>query len=139
MYAAEQEDLDAAAARIGFHIPPGDQRRYLDVIRKSNEMCLQVLNIPGESLSTRNSIRYLCTDYKPEPRLAEFKRKDVHFPSHEDNLLRGWAWRCDVGGNTGNNKLLSGKTVILKDSICLAEIPLLFGTEAFKDYIRKLF
>jgi amidase len=33
--------------------------------------------------------------------------------------------------------LLSGKTVCLKDTICLAGVPLLFGTKAFEGFVRK--
>jgi Asp-tRNA(Asn)/Glu-tRNA(Gln) amidotransferase A subunit family amidase len=32
--------------------------------------------------------------------------------------------------------LLSGKTVVFKDTVCVAGVPLLLGTNAFENYIR---
>lgn len=33
--------------------------------------------------------------------------------------------------------LLKNKTVVLKDTICLAGVPLIFGTDAFVDFTRE--
>lgn len=72
----------------------------------------------------------LNIDYKPKPDYDRYPRKDVHLP--EDNPSKAWAWKCDIGGGSG---LLEGKTVVLKDTVCVAQVPLLFGTNAFEGYI----
>ena len=63
---------------------------------------------------------------------------NVRQPPSIENPLRAWAWRADIGslGAATLGKLLSGKQVGVKDSICVAEVPLLFGTDAFEGYVR---
>ena len=49
-------------------------------------------------------------------------------------------WQVDIGeagGTTAVGKLLSGKKVAVKDTICVAQVPLLFGTDAFDGYVRR--
>jgi hypothetical protein len=36
-------------------------------------------------------------DYLPTEHL-KWKRTDVHRPQDEDNKLRGWSWKANVGG-----------------------------------------
>ncbi len=53
--------------------------------------------------------------------------------------MNAWAWHVDVGdpsSATGSKKLLSGRSVGVKDSVCVAEVPLLLGTNAFEGFIR---
>lgn len=74
-------------------------------------------------------------DNLPTVDITEFPRLDVRAVPDADNHLRGWAWKATVKGRVGGS--LSGKTICLKDNICLAGVPCLFGTNAIKDFIRK--
>jgi hypothetical protein len=77
-------------------------------------------------------------DYKPVPDYKTFPRGNVHLPEADENPLRAWAWRADIGEPvSATGKLLSGKTVVFKDTICVAGVPLLFGTNAFEGYVRE--
>ena len=63
----------------------------------------------------------------PEPKpLVKYPRTPGYQPTLEDNPLRGWYWRCDVQGAPSGK--LAGKTVALKDSICLAGVPMTNGS-----------
>lgn len=77
----------------------------------------------------------LTQDYYPNNYVAKYPRKNVRWSSGEDNEYRGWAWRANVQG--ADDGLLAGKTLCLKDNICLAGVPLTFGTKALEDYIRE--
>ena len=78
-------------------------------------------------------------DYVPVPNTKQYPRSNVHLPDHKDNPLRAWAWRAEaVSLDNVEGSILNGKTVVLKDTICMAEVPLLFGTDAFEGYTRGL-
>lgn len=55
-------------------------------------------------------------DYVPHVDEERFPRKDVHYPSQEQNPANAWAWRASVKDSTNGSKggLLDGKTVCLK-------------------------
>ncbi|KAJ7736720.1 amidase signature domain-containing protein, partial [Mycena maculata] len=54
-----------------------------------------------------------------------YPRKDVHQPLPEDNKLRGWGWKATIQGKPGG--ILDRTTVCLKDTVCVAQVPQLFG------------
>lgn len=53
-------------------------------------------------------------DYVPMVDEAKFPRKDVHFPSKEENPANAWAWKVSVKDVNCKGGLLKGKTVCLK-------------------------
>ncbi|KAF8578611.1 amidase signature enzyme [Ramaria rubella] len=77
-------------------------------------------------------------DFVPEPDTKRFPRTNIHKPSKEENTFGAWAWKATVK-NTDENEakkgLLSGKTVCLKDNVCLAGVPCLFGTDVFSGWV----
>lgn len=75
----------------------------------------------------------LQTDYFPVPDLQRWPREHVHLPPSEENTLKGWAWKAQIKGTPGGP--LTGRTVCFKDTIGIAGVPLLFGTDAFSGYI----
>lgn len=76
-------------------------------------------------------------DYKPAVDFNMFPRVDIRAVPDEENRLNGWTWKATVKGRDGGP--LSGRTVCLKDTICLAGVPCLFGTNAIKNFIRTFF
>jgi amidase len=58
----------------------------------------------------------------------------VHRPLPQDNKLRGWAWKATIQGKPGG--ILDGRTVCFKDTVCIADVPQIFGTTAIEDFIR---
>jgi amidase len=59
----------------------------------------------------------------------------VRYPTPEENQHGAWAWKCDIHGPIDADTLLSGKTVALKDCIAVKDVPMLLGTDFFKDYV----
>ena len=79
----------------------------------------------------------ITTDYVPTVDEVRFPRKNIHFPTQEDNPLGAWAWKCEVKDTQyvkGSGGLLEGKTIALKDCIALKGVPFLLGTEFFTNF-----
>lgn len=134
----ETNDVERAAARLELAIPTEHQADYAALLKKTDDACRAILAVDGEYRPRHQADH---SDYKPAVDLTRWPRLRVHLPAGDDNPLRAWAWRADVGHQAGTNgaegSLLKGKTVVLKDTVCLADVPLLFGTNAFEDYTRE--
>ena len=108
-----------------------------ELARIAESFGLQVTNEDLESyrglmLSSIESYRRL--DEMTEPVLpVEYPRTPGHRPRPEDNRLGAWYWRCDIHG--APEGALAGKTVVLKDNICVAGVPMMNGTNVLEGYI----
>lgn len=69
-------------------------------------------------------------DYLPEVR---YPRTPGHRPSARDNPLGAWAVKTDVKGAPYGP--LTGKTIVLKDNICLAGVPMMNGSSTLEGYV----
>ncbi|BGP14771.1 hypothetical protein JCM10213_004291 [Rhodosporidiobolus nylandii] len=118
---ATTQDVDAAAARLGFAVPDGHEVDYLALLRGTDKAVAAVMAEP---------------DYVPAVDLDRFPREDVHLPSAEENALHGWAWKSRINGAASG--LLKGRTVTVKDTVCVAGVPQLFGTDAFNDFVPSV-
>ncbi|KAF8527604.1 amidase signature enzyme [Hysterangium stoloniferum] len=79
-------------------------------------------------------------DFVPKPDTTRFPRINVHYPTKEENKLNGWAWKATVknlNDDEAKNGPLYGKTVCLKDNVCLADVPCLNGTDVFSNWVPK--
>ncbi len=80
---------------------------------------------------------YWRTDELTEPRPeVKYARTSGYRPQPEDNPLNGWYWRCEVQGR--KRGLLAGKTVALKDNICLAGVPMMNGSRILEGYVPEV-
>lgn len=70
----------------------------------------------------------------PDPKLpVKYPRTPGYRPVGEDNPLNAWYWRCNITG-APNGKLL-GKTIAIKDNICVAGVPMMCGSRILEGYI----
>ncbi|GAA5828304.1 hypothetical protein JCM11251_006186 [Rhodosporidiobolus azoricus] len=115
---ATPQDVDAASARLGFVVPEEHKEDYLNLLQATDKAVAVVL---AES------------DYVPAVDFDVFPRRDVHLPSKGDNPQRGWAWKARIDGAPSG--ILQGRTVTVKDTVCIAGVPQLFGTDAFVDFV----
>ncbi|CAP81079.1 Pc12g14520 [Penicillium rubens Wisconsin 54-1255] len=74
-------------------------------------------------------------DYQPRPDQTTSPRRNIHFPEPVDNPLGAWAWRFYLSSNSPRSNALEGKTLCLKDNICVASVPCLLGTDTFRDWV----
>jgi amidase len=56
-------------------------------------------------------------------------------PADEDNPSNGWVWRCSIPG--AEDGPLSGRTVGVKDNVCVAGVPMLNGSPIMEGYVPR--
>src|SRR3954471_2246499 len=76
-------------------------------------------------------------DELPDEHLpVKYPRADVgRRPVGEENPSNGWSWVCSIPGAPSGP--LAGKTVGVKDNVCVAGIPLLNGSPIMEGYVPR--
>ncbi len=70
------------------------------------------------------------------PLLLVPERAPGYRPSAEEDALRAWLWKCDIGGSDVG--LLAGKTVSFKDHISVAGVPQVFASQAMEGFVPNV-
>ncbi|CAK5263639.1 unnamed protein product [Mycena citricolor] len=115
------DDVRTTADHLSFAVPAEHEADYLALLSATDIAAQAVLSQP---------------DYQPVPELSAYPRTDVHRPDPEANRYRAWAWKVSIDGKRGG--VLDGKTVCLKDTICVADVPQLFGSNAISRGFRPI-
>ena len=80
---------------------------------------------------------YARLDELTEPTLpVTYPRTPGYRPQPEDNPWGAWYWRTEVKGAASG--LLAGKTIALKDNICLAGVPMMNGSSVLEGYVPDI-
>src|ERR671918_445633 len=76
-------------------------------------------------------------DELPDEHLpVKYPRADTgHRPTGEQNPSNGWTWRCSIPGAPDGP--LAGRTVGVKDNVCVAGIPMLNGSPIMEGYVPR--
>jgi amidase len=65
-----------------------------------------------------------------------YPRADAgHRPTGEDNPSNGWTWRCSIPGAAEGP--LAGRSIGVKDNVCVAGIPMLNGSPIMEGYVPR--
>ncbi len=72
-------------------------------------------------------------DFVPE---VKYPRTPGRFPSPAENPLHAWYVKTEVKG--APDGVLKGKTVALKDNVCLAGVPMMNGSATLEGYVPNL-
>src|SRR3954468_14952231 len=87
---------------------------------------------PGRALAGFRRLDELPDEHLP----VKYPRVDVgHRPVGAENPSNGWSWVCSVPGAPSGP--LAGRTVGVKDNVCLAGIPLLNGSPIMEGYVPR--
>lgn len=73
-------------------------------------------------------------DYYPSVDMSRFPRKDIQPYAKEDNDFNAWGCRFSIKDQETNRGLLAGKTVCVKDCVCVAGVPMLMGSNFVREY-----
>ncbi|MEX2482078.1 MAG: amidase [Gammaproteobacteria bacterium] len=77
---------------------------------------------------------YERLDALVEPKLpVKYPRTPGYRPAPEENLLNAWYYKCSITGARGGK--LKGKTVVIKDNVCVAGVPMMNGTAVLEGYV----
>jgi amidase len=113
----EPRDLDRIASDYGFSIPPGQ--------RDTVAALVETMLAPYDAL-----------DAMPEPvPEVRYPRSDTRPPADGENPLGAWHWRTTISG--AKDGPLAGRTVAVKDNICLAEVPMMNGSVTVEGYLPE--
>ena len=80
---------------------------------------------------------YARLDQLTEPTLpVQYPRSPGYRPQPEDNPLGAWYWRCEIKGTS--NGPIAGKTLAIKDNVCVAGVPMMNGTSVLEGYVPDI-
>ena len=68
--------------------------------------------------------------------IVKYPRTPGYFPEGEENPLNAWYVKSEIKG--ANSGKLAGKTVAVKDNICVAGVPMMNGASALEGYVPEL-
>lgn len=109
-----KENVTQTFGELGFSIPKEHEDDYTKLLAAVHDC--------AESVAA-------LEDFHPPTDLDRFPRKDVKRPTLEENVLgHAWAHTFSIKDKEPNNGPLAGKTVCLKDCICVKGVPQLLGT-----------
>ena len=106
--------LKEIVAELGMHLSDARIQEFLDVMQGTLDAYDVVDAMP---------------DYLPP---VLYPRTAGHRPSHEENPLNAWYVKTEVRGAPRGP--LHGRTVALKDNVCLAGVPMMNGASTLKGY-----
>jgi amidase len=110
-----EQTLARLAARHGLDLSGDDLAAYQRVIAKA---------LPS----------FARLDELAEPKLpVRYPRTPGHRPPAEENPFNAWYWRCSIEGAPDGP--LAGRTVALKDSVCVAGVPMMNGCALLEGFV----
>jgi len=80
---------------------------------------------------------YARLDELTEPTLSvKYPRSPGFRPQPADNPLGAWYWRTEITGAPSGP--LAGKTVAIKDNVCVAGVPMMNGSSVLEGYVPEI-
>ncbi|WP_018898129.1 amidase [Rhizobium sp. 2MFCol3.1] len=110
-----------------------------DILTTAERLRLQLTRQEAEfyhAEMTPNVAAYALIDsIEDDPAISPYSRGDGYRPDGEENRFGAWARKTRVDGAA--NGPLAGRTVVLKDNIALAGVPMVNGTPVLDGYIPE--
>jgi len=72
-------------------------------------------------------------DHLPE---VKYPRAGGYRPGHHENRLNAWAWKASIKCKPRGP--LAGKTVVIKDNVCVAGLPMMNGSATLEGYVPNV-
>ncbi len=110
-----REQLAEIASGFGFHVDPRQLAEYDEALQANFDAYDAIDALP---------------DYLPT---VTYPRTPGYRPEGEENRYGAWAHKSVIQGATDGK--LRGKTVAVKDNICVAGVPMRNGASTFEGYV----
>ncbi len=110
----------------------------LDRIAGQYELDLDVEDLESFRTLMRSALASYARldELTPPAPEVRYPRTSGRRPEPEENPLGAWYWRTDIQG--ASSGLLAGKTVAIKDNICVAGVPMMNGTKVLEGYTPEV-
>jgi amidase len=108
------DQLRAVAADLGMSMSDADLASYLGIMQANFAAYDIVAAMP---------------DYLPT---VKYPRAPGYKPEGEENKYNAWYVKTKINGASAGK--LAGKTVVLKDNVCLAGVPMMNGASTLEGY-----
>ncbi|KAF7374958.1 Amidase signature enzyme [Mycena sanguinolenta] len=112
--------IQETAARIGITVPDADVEAYCILI-SSLDACIALIDAED--------------DYVPHLDLERFPRANIHRPTAAENAAEynAWAYKVNIASTSPVDRAgpLGGLSVAIKDTVNVAGVPVLLGTDVF--------
>jgi amidase len=112
------EQLKAIASKMGLSLTEGDVASFLALMQPSVEAYNLVDRLP---------------DHLPP---VKYPRTPGYRPTPEENTHNAWYYKTRVEGASQGK--LKGKTVVLKDNVMLAGVPMMNGASTLEGYVPEI-
>ena len=102
------------------------------------ELSLELEDLESfQGLMAGNLASYDRLDELTEPSLpVAYPRSPGCRPQPEDNPLNAWYWRSEISGAASGP--LRGKTLAIKDNVCVAGVPMMNGSHVLEGYVPEV-
>ncbi len=112
------DQLRAAAQKIGLSLTDSDVESFIGLL--------------APNIASYNIIDALPDNLPP----VKYPRTPGYRPEGEENKYNAWYYKTSVNGAPDGK--LKGKTVVLKDNIMLAGVPMMVGVSTLEGYIPEI-
>ncbi|KAH8895260.1 putative amidase [Thozetella sp. PMI_491] len=118
-------DVRDAAASLGFEVKDSEIEAHRTLLAAAYETFEELSALPDYEL--------------PEDGLEIIREDILRIEEGSNFFANAWSYRCTIEakstcGNLPAAKLLAGKRIVVKDNICIAGIPQVYGTDAISPW-----
>ncbi|HUN50603.1 MAG TPA: amidase [Candidatus Sulfotelmatobacter sp.] len=113
-----QQEMAAVCKQLGLNMSPSE---------------IDSFNAQMEGAVAAYNALELMPDEWPE---VKYPRTPGYQPQGEENKFNAWYYKSTVKGAAGGK--LKGKTVVLKDNVCLAGVPMMNGASTLQGYVPDI-
>jgi amidase len=117
------QELDAAASASNFAITNQTERDDYLLLLQSADAVIEAVD---------NTEDYIPVELQPTETAGP---RAYTKPDASSNVLNAWSHRCLIKAKSPSSNLLQGRTIALKDNICVAGLPTTIGT--FAQFLSK--
>ncbi|MBW2057293.1 MAG: amidase [Deltaproteobacteria bacterium] len=114
-------------------IPPTLEE--LRSIAQEYHMTMSIEDLEGFAAEIEGTLAsYRRVGQLPEPRPeVKYPRVPGYRPPRDENPLNAWCWRCSIKGASRGK--LAGKTIAIKDNVCVAGVPMMNGSAILEGFV----